>query len=187
MHPLLAQLNTQPRLPVLGPGQPARSAAGALRALNVAELFSPHTIRDTNAAQCCLSALWLAYDYLDESHTLSQEIHTPDGSYWHGIMHRREPDYGNAKYWFRRVGNHPIFPQLAAASARLAAETQLDAASQFLAAGEAWDPYRYIDLCETIARGRSTAEQLARQVAQAEWQLLFDYCWQQAVGESPQP
>jgi hypothetical protein len=168
-------------LPPLGPGQSDSSVASALRSLTVEGLFAPHTIRDPNAAKCCLAALWLAYDYLDESHTLSQEVHTTDGSYWHGIMHRREPDYGNAKYWFRRVGDHPIFPQLATAAATLAAEAKHDAASQFLAVGESWDPYRFIDLCEAIARGRSRAEQLARAVAQAEWRLLFEHCWRQAV------
>ena len=180
---LYDRINRRERLPALGPGQPVVAVHDELRQLNLATLCGNFTIRDHDAARCCLSALWLAYDYLDESHALSQEIHTAEGSYWHGIMHRREPDYGNAKYWFRRVGNHPIFPQLTAAAANLAAEVQLDAASQFLAAGEAWDPYRYIDLCEAIARGRSIAEQLARQVAQAEWQLLFDHCWQQAVEE----
>ena len=45
-------------------------------------------------AACCLCGLWLLHDFLDESHSLSQEITTDTGSYWHGIMHRREPDYG---------------------------------------------------------------------------------------------
>ena len=52
-------------------------------------------------AACCLAGVWLLHDYLDESHTISQRIDTPSGSFWHGIMHRREGDFSNAKYWFR--------------------------------------------------------------------------------------
>src|SRR2546421_1194544 len=35
------------------------------------------------------SALWLYVDDLNRSHTVSQGIDNPTGSYWHGIMHRR--------------------------------------------------------------------------------------------------
>ena len=68
----------------------------------------------------CIAGLWLLWDYLDESHHVSQSLETPEGSYWHGIMHWREPDYGNSKYWFRRVGQHAIFPQLAVQARQLA-------------------------------------------------------------------
>src|ERR1041384_5983899 len=50
--------------------------------------------------------LYLRFNFLDKSHTVSQGIHSVEGSYWHAIMHRREPDYSNSKYWYRRVPAH---------------------------------------------------------------------------------
>jgi hypothetical protein len=58
------------------------------------------------------SALWLYVDELDRSHTISQGIEDATGSYWHGIMHRREGDFSNAHYWFRKVGVHPAMAAL---------------------------------------------------------------------------
>src|SRR5262245_32813357 len=91
------------RLPDLGPGAPNLLAKDQLLALVFNRTLGRKKIVDHQAARCCVSALWLWHDFLEESHSISQEIDSADGSYWHGIMHRREPDYGNAKYWFRRV------------------------------------------------------------------------------------
>lgn len=164
----------------LGPGRPI--ANDALRSLSVATAFAGKRVVDEDAARCCLSGILLRFDHLNESHALSQDIETADGSYWHGIMHRREPDYGNGKYWFRRVGRHAIFPALAEAAAKAAAKQPLDRPAEFLAAGGEWDPYRFIDLCEAIARGKSQAEALAREVARIEWELLFADCYRRAIG-----
>jgi hypothetical protein len=180
--PNVAALITD-RLPELGPGSPNNLARPQLASLNVEQIFPDKKIVDQDAAQCCLSALWLWHDFLDESHTISQEIHTIDGSYWHGIMHRREPDYGNAKYWFQRVPRHPIFDSLATAVRELAAKSQLDEPAKYLATQTTWDPFRFVDLCQAIALGRSKSEQLAREVARLEWQMLFDYCFREAIGQ----
>src|SRR4051812_3108738 len=96
--PVFAPLLATDRLNDLGPGQSDTAAARRLRDLSVEAAFAPHEIVDQDMAQACLAGLWLLYDHLDESHTIGQSIETPTGSYWHGIMHRREPDFGNAKY-----------------------------------------------------------------------------------------
>jgi len=179
--PSIAALITD-RLPVLGPGSPNLAARPQLEALTVEKAFSGKKIADERAARCCLSALWLLHDFLDESHAISQEISSAGGSYWHGIMHRREPDYGNAKYWFHRVPRHAIFEPLAHAARELAVGEKLDSAAAFLTSQATWDPPRFVDLCEVIARGQSQSENLARQIARLEWHLLFDHCYRQAVG-----
>ena len=54
------------------------------------------------------AALWLYVDDLDRSHTISQGIDGSTGAYWHGIMHRREGDFGNSHYWMRQAAAHPL-------------------------------------------------------------------------------
>jgi hypothetical protein len=162
---------------LLGPGEPNAQVADQLNSLQVGDLFE-RPIVDPDLARCCLSALWLLHNFLDESHTLCQSIETSEGSYWHAIMHRREPDYSNSKYWFRRVGDHPLYKSLGPA-ARMAAVGR-DKMAIF---EHDWDPYAFVDLCEWSSRG-NVDEMMCRLVAQEEWKLLFDYCYRKAIGET---
>jgi hypothetical protein len=146
-----------------------------------ANVFARAKVHDPDMASCCLAGLWLYHDFLDESHKISQDIDTPTGSYWHGLLHRREPDFGNAKYWFRRVGKHPVFEALRQAAAVLAG-SEPDRKAAYLVEQAAWDPIAFIDLCEESLTGRSPTEMLCRLIQQREWELLFDYCYRQAVG-----
>ena len=54
-----------------------------------------------------LTALWhdLHGDW-DRAHRIVQEMHDTDAEWIHAYLHRKEPDIGNAKYWYRRSG-HP--------------------------------------------------------------------------------
>lgn len=178
--PVFAELFATRRQPALGPGKPDRALQPTLQACTIERAFAATPVRDAAMASCCLAGAWLYHDFLDESHTISQGIETPSGSYWHGIMHRREPDYGNAKYWFRRVGAHLAFVPLAAAARSLAGEEK-DPAAAFLRSGT-WDPFAFVDLCEAVAHGRATCTTLCQQVQQREWEILFDHCYRSAIG-----
>ncbi len=117
--------------------------------------------------ESAIAGLYLYFSYWDEAHEVAQSISTPEGSYWHAIVHRQEPDAGNAGYWFRQVGAHPIFPALRDRAAAIGLDF-----------GPRWNPTAFIDYCEEARQHPgSEREKLAQEVQRAEWQLLFDYCF----------
>jgi hypothetical protein len=121
-----------------------------------------------------LSGLWLYFGCLDECHEICQALATAEGSYWHAILHRQEPDAGNAGYWFRRVGRHAVYADLAEL-ARAIVSSQPDFG---FTVGRSWDPFGFVDFCERARQATDTApaHRAAREIQLAEWQLLFDYC-----------
>lgn len=140
------------------------SSEEARRQLKAAK--APLLFPDSRAPEAALCGLHLYFSCLDEAHQIAQDLSTPEGSYWHAIVHRQEPDAGNSGYWFRQVGAHPVFPTLRQAAAEIGVDF-----------GPRWDPFAFIDLCEEARSRPGTPEaQRALAVQRAEWQLLFDYC-----------
>ena len=158
-------------------GSPDEALRAALENASIDSAFQLPVLSEDDAASC-LSAAWLWNDFLDESHTISQDIHTPTGSYWHAIMHRRECDYSNSKYWFRKVGQHEVFQILAGRAVELAGGHDQ---YQLLEDGN-WVPFAFVDLCQQAGRGDSSVLNYCQAVTRVEWELLFDYCYNRAVG-----
>lgn len=132
--------------------------------------------------QAALQAgIWQCLGELDLSHTLSQQ-HEGQGrdqlcDYWHAIMHRREPDYGNARYWFRQLGRHPAWVTLAERVNRLweQAEISNQAWRSRLLRGGAWDSFAMVDLAEAAVQDASL-ESVARRIQALELVTLMEYC-----------
>ena len=137
--------------PELGPGPRSNLKPPAeLNRAVAAILGQAHLSMPTGALIRALILLW--HDHLDEAHTLAQGVENADGSYIHGIMHRREPDYGNARYWFRRAGRHVCFPPLSDRVAKLLeAKEEAKLAAKLVPRGE-WDPCAFVDACEKVSR-----------------------------------
>jgi hypothetical protein len=113
-----------------------------------------------------LAGLYLYFSCRDEAHGVAQNLDTPEGSYWHALVHRQEPDAGNSGYWFGQAGKHPVFPELRARAAEIGVEF-----------GHTWAPLAFIDYCEAARiRPGSPEERMALEVQRAEWQMLFDWC-----------
>jgi hypothetical protein len=162
--PTLAPLLDIDRRRPLDAGTPSNASRASLKSLTVEDAFAHTNVVDNDMAACCLSGVWLLHDFLDESHTISQSIETPSGSYWHAIMHRRESDFGNSKYWYRRVGRHPVIDRVG---------EQLDGS---------YDPFAFVDRCEAAVRGKEKDRDACLDIQQIEWELLFDFCYRQAIG-----
>ncbi len=149
--------------PDLGAGGMNPEGLATLESVGPEDLFKDCVVKDHDMAFCCLAGLFLLHDELDRSHKLSQQVKTSSGSFWHGIMHRREGDYNNAKYWFRNTGEHPVIDRLEA---------------EF---GEDYgDPFQFVDKVEQArGLGRPNADRCL-EIQRREWRLLFDYCYARA-------
>lgn len=126
------------RLVVSGP--PPAAAAGSVETVLEDEAL---------AAPVLQAALWLYADDLDRSHRICQQIDDATGSFWHGIMHRREGDFDNSRYWFNKVGDHPAISRIG------------------------YDPQDFISAVEK-RHAEAPADLVALQ--RREWETLFTWC-----------
>ncbi|MDX1927296.1 MAG: hypothetical protein SFV81_12315 [Pirellulaceae bacterium] len=124
------------------------------------------------------AGLWLLAGELDRSHSVSQSLETAEGSYWHGIMHRREGDFWNAKYWFRRVGRHPVLEQLASFLGANENAQQF-VSSTPLPIRELSSPTKVaevlVECCERALSSKPEQVNALQRICWLEWQFLFLY------------
>jgi len=164
--PCESPLSAKPQFPALAPDFPGSSRDWLRR-----------QIRDrAPRGSALLSGLLQIHDYLDESHSVSQSMEgNRVGDHWHGIMHRREPDYGNAKYWYRRVGDSPLFPELASRAETVLSridDPAADSLKRRLQLPHDWDSFAFVDICSEFAR--DSESDLAHAVREIQfWEMLL--------------
>jgi hypothetical protein len=95
-------------------------------------------------AMCLRSLLLTAAGDLDQAHRIVQAMSTSDAAYIHGLIHRLEDDFDNARYWFRRAGVPSATPEMYRRAA---------AVSATMASCPKWDPFLVTDM---VRKSRST-------------------------------
>ena len=163
--------------PPLNAGRANVEQGRAIADASIQDLLGVSTVVDADAALLVRSGFLLLANDLDGSHAISQKVSTPDGSYLHGIMHRREGDFSNAQYWFHRVGDHPLFEPLGA-SART-----LGPWSSEILKRDRLDPFRFVDLVEACLDGRrAELNSSLEELQEMEMLLLLNRCARFALG-----
>jgi hypothetical protein len=171
------------RLPLLVP--PARGPEADwlrehLTERAIDELTSGHSRCSAVDDTAFRAGLYQWHDFMNESHELCQSIEGKGdnrlGDYWHAILHRREPDYSNAKYWFRQIGNQPTYRELRHMADSILAGSNAPEASRWrdrLHTLSKWDPFAFVDLCEECAADETSELALAaRRIQYAEMSML---------------
>jgi hypothetical protein len=134
----------------------------------------------SGAGSALLAGLWLWHDGLEESHRISQSRSDSTGSFWHAIMHRREGDFSNSKYWYARAAGHPALATIAGSVGPLVNRAPADKSLlRMVASG--WNPNAFVDFVESVSADEADARYpIAVQLQQLEWRVLWEHCAREA-------
>ena len=142
-------------------------AHAILKTLNPGALFP-----EAEEPEAPMAGLWLYFSCFEEAHELANYCETDEGYLWHAIVHRQEGDLGNAAYWFRKAGRHPVYRVLAPEVVKI---THRHPRVDFRTGR--WDPFSFLSFCERVKHQPDTLQQrVALEIQRVEWQILFDYC-----------
>ena len=156
--------------PALAQESPRRPHYLAVLAESVWAELLPGAARPARLALA--AGLLQIFDFWDASHAAAQEADDLGegwvSAYWHGVAHRREPDPGNASYWFRKVGPHPVCGPIAVQARGLVDDEGLAAK---LFAGGVWQPEAFNDFC---TKARREDDGLAKALQKVEMMALLE-------------
>jgi hypothetical protein len=117
-------------------------------------------------ASCIRSLLFLASGGLSQAHRIVQEMSTTDAAYIHGVIHRVDDDFDNARYWFRGARVHPAAAEM---------YRRASASSPTMSQSAGWDPILVTDLLEK-SRSSGVSEEL-QTLLTIEFEELLRFLW----------
>ncbi|MEA3145078.1 MAG: hypothetical protein QOI53_499 [Verrucomicrobiota bacterium] len=117
-------------------------------------------------ASCIRSLLFLAAGGLSQAHRIVQAMSTTDAAHIHGVIHRVDDDFDNARYWFRGARVHPAAAEM---------YRRASASSPTMSQSAGWDPILVTDLLEK-SRSSGVSEEL-QTLLTIEFEELLRFLW----------
>ena len=146
---------------VIGPGN--APPADSTHVDQVAALVQRKALAEKPELQ---AGLWLYVDQLDRAHAVSQAMDSPTGAFWHAIVHRREGDFSNSKYWYRRVGHHPSMAHIDISGGSAGSGTSVGG----------YEPIAFVDRVERCWKEQDGRCPELVALQHREWASLFEWC-----------
>lgn len=130
-----------------------------------------------------IAALHLRNESLSRAHSYAQQIeHDITGAYWHGIMHRMEYDFSNARYWFWQASQHPVMRQVQQRVSEWLQQHWREQADELRSnkilqsfQNEGWNSEQFIELLKINSTLGDEAKQLLMTIQEIEIDALFQY------------
>ncbi len=165
----------QPRpFDLLQRGEPFREGLKAVSAMET-------TGQDPENSLLLKAAFFLYFDGFEEAHLIAQDHEGVAGNWIHAILHRREPDAGNSKYWYHRVPlpgtvHQAIHEKVMLKMAHLPIP-ELAGLARKMEMSKGWEPEAFVDLVDQV-RKENPASPLYRllvEIQEVEWRGLLDH------------
>lgn len=146
----------------------ARSRVASAQTIRLHEFG--RTALSTSRRTVATGLMFLWHDHWERAHEIAQSDEgEPDHDLLHGMIHRREGDFSNAKYWFRSAGPHAAFPMI---TARVASVARNHAVASKVIKEGVWNPSGFVDVVRDVSRGH---EEMCRAIQAAEMIGYFEW------------
>ena len=133
-------------------------------------------ISDPQMAQAVACGVWLWHDALAEAHVIAQGLPSDTGSFWHGIVHRRQGDFANSRHWLERCRQHPARQAIGNQAALLLGELLADNRLLRLTL-DGWNAEYFVELVQQQhLRVDPEIAPVLVVLQLLEWRVLTEYC-----------
>jgi len=160
-------------------GKPNAAGKKAVEALTKRDMKDA---KDSKSLPLVQGALYLCFDCWKEAHELADAHEGTAAGHWlHAIVHRREPDAGNSKYWYAKVSPPArVFEAIgleALAFLKKAPVPELESLAQELQKTKIWTPAAFVELCDKFKEGEpgSPGYRALAHIQEIEWRGLAEF------------
>ncbi len=158
---------------------PLRAKTSGSTSQEGADLARLIAASEVSADSLIAALLWLRVGIIEPAHEIVQDDSTQCGSYLHGVVHRLEGDYWNAKYWFRHAKEKRWMQLLSNAVVhRVAQEGLSDVATMLKVIQQGvFLPTEFVSAHEHLSSSShpgSDHEEAVGRIAFLEWECLFE-------------